>query len=444
MNLKRTFALFIFIIASGYFAYSQNSRELKRTFVDAEYRLLYNEYKEALPLFLQLYDAGITTPNIKYRIGQCYLQIPGEKEKAIPYLEEAVENISNNYNVGYFEQEKAPVEALYQLGVAYRITDRIEEALSYFKSYKTKIRPTNQEANKLVDAEIEACNNALALKKRPTNLLEQNLGKKINSSFSNTHAVVSGDETRIVFLSELQFYDAIFFSQKINGQWVTAKNVSLQFESSRPLKPVHLSYDGNTLYLCRDDNNDFNFYVSTFEKNKWTPVVPLSEKINSAAFEEHLCTTKDGNIIYFTSNRDGGFGGYDIYKSVKDENGEWQDPVNLGETINTPFDEAFPCITEDRKKLYFSSQGHLNMGGLDIFYSTFENGQWQKPVNMGFPINTTDDDQWFFPLKNGQIAYISKVKPNGYGKMDIYRLNLYEREYIPEMEKNLNANQPKN
>jgi hypothetical protein len=430
--MKNYLLLFLILLLSFKPAIPQSKRELKRKFVDAEYRLLYNEYREALPLYLELYEAGKKTPNIKYRIGQCYLQIPGEKKKAIPYLEEAVADVTNDYEVGHYDEDKAPLKAIYFLGVGYRIENKINKALQIFKNYKEKIDPEKKEANKLVDAQIEACNIALELRKRPINVFEKNLGKTINSSFSNVNAVVSGDEKKIVFVSELQFYDAIFFSQKVNGKWSSAKNISLQFESPRPLKPVYLSYDGNTLYLCRNDNNDFNFYVSTFKENKWSPVEPLSDEINSDAFEKHMCTTKDGNIIYFTSNREGGQGGFDIYKSIKDENGEWQEPENLGKTINTPFDEATPFITNDRKQFYFSSKGHKNMGGYDVFSSIKKNGKWQKPKNMGFPINTTDNDLFFYPLKNGKIAYYSRVKPSGYGKMDIYKLTLLEREYIPD------------
>ncbi len=417
---------------------AQNEREEKRTFVDAEYHLLYNEYEEALPLFKELYEGGRKNANINYRLGQCYLHIKGEKEKALPHLKKATNNITTNYAVGYFDEEKAPQKTLYYLGVAYRTNNEIEKAINTFKSYKEKIQ-NDQEELKRVKAEIKACSTALELKKRPINVLEKNLGKKINSSRTEIHPVVSGDQSTLVYVSKLKFYDAIFFSKKIDGKWSSPKNISLDFESPRPMKPVHLSYDGKTLYLIRNDNNDFNIYISEFNKNRWSPVEFLSDKINSDAFEKHASTTKDGNVLYFTSNRQGGYGGYDIYKSFKDENGEWSEPENLGSVINTEFNESAPFITENRKKLYFSSEGHKNMGGYDVLYSEKKNNSWGKPVNMGFPINTTDNDKFFFPLKNGKIAYFSKIKPDNYGKTDIYKLELYKRENIPAQEENLKA-----
>jgi len=440
IHLKLIILLILFI---PFVSLAQSNRELKRTFVDAEYHLLYNEYKDALPLFEALYESGKQTANINYRIGQCYLHIDGEKEKAVPYLRRAVDNITGEYDVGHFDEDKAPKKALYYLGVAYRMTNDIEKAIKTFNSYKEKVQD-NQEELKLVNAEIKACNTAIELRKRPTNMFEKNMGKRINSSNSDLCPVVSGDRNRMVFVRKLKFYDAIFFSQKIDGKWSSAKNVSLEFESPRPLRPVHLSYDGETLYLVRNDNNDYNIYISKFLKNRWSPVEPLSDKINSGSFEMHASTTKDGNILYFTSNRDDGYGGYDIYKSFKDENGDWSEPENLGGTINTAFDEATPFITEKREKLYFSSKGHKNMGGYDIFYSERNNDTWRNPVNMGFPINTTDNDKFFFPLKNGKIAYYPRIKPKNYGKTDIYKLELYKRENIPIQEENLDISESKN
>ncbi|MGM0497663.1 MAG: tetratricopeptide repeat protein [Bacteroidota bacterium] len=435
--------LLFFLLFIPFICFSQSQRKLKRTFVDAEYHLLYEEYEDALPLFEELYESGKKTANINYRLGQCYLHIEGEKEKAVSYLEEAADNTTGEYDVGHFDEDKAPEKVFYYLGVAYRTNNHIDKAIKTFKTYKDKVQD-DQEELKLVDAEIEACSTALELKERPTNMFEKNMGKRINSSNAELYPVVSGDQTKMVFVRKLKFYDAIFFSKKVDGKWSSAKNVSLEFESPRPLRPVHLSYDGETLYLIRNDNNEYNIYISKFSKNRWSPVEPLSDKINSDAYEMYASTTKDGNILYFTSNRDGGYGGSDIYKSVKDENGEWSEPENLGSTINTPFDEAAPFITENREKLFFSSKGHNNMGGYDIFYSEKKNNNWSKPVNMGYPINTTDDDKFFFPVKNGKIAYFPKIKPDNYGKTDVYKLELYKRENIPEQEEELDVSGDKN
>jgi WD40 repeat protein len=419
-------------------SHSQTKKELKRLFINGEFSLIYKEYREALPSFTALYDAGRRDANIKHRIGLCYLNIPNQKEKSIIYFEDATENISLDYNVGLYTERNAPIETYLYLGMAYRVNRKLEEAITAFNKYKEYLKPEEKEKIKIVDAEITACKNALELNKIPTSIIESNLGRNINSKFNNINPLVSEDEETIIFTSELRFYDGIFSSKKRDGRWLPARNISLDFNSENPLNPVYLTKDGNTLYLMSNDNDDFNIYTSRFVDGLWREPEKLNSNINSSAAETYACVSDDGKTLYFTSDREGGFGGFDIYKSEIDVEGNWQAAVNLGGTINSSFDEASPFITEDNSSFYFSSQGHFNIGGFDIFKSEKSGSGWQKPENLGFPFNTTDDDLFFFPLKNGEIAYYSKFKESGYGENDIYRIQIFERENIPEKEKELN------
>lgn len=430
--------IILFIIFSVFnTVQSQNKKDLKRAYINGEFALIYEEYREALPYFLELYDAGRRDANIKHRIGYCYLNIPNQKDKAILYLEEAVANISENYSVGVFTEREAPIESYLYLGMAYRVDNQLNKAIASFEKYKELLDPKDEEENKIVDAEITACRNALELTKIPTSIFESNLGKNINNSFNNISPLVSGDEETIVFVSELRFYDGIFSSKKRDGRWLPARNISLDFNSDNPITPVYLTRDGNTLYLMKNDNDNLNLYTSRFNDGIWSIPEKLNNNINTGASESHACVSDNGLTLYFTSNRKGGFGGFDIYKSTIDSEGNWGPPVNLGATINSSFDEVTPFITEDGENLYFSSQGHFNIGGFDIFRAKKQGANWQKPENLGFPFNTTDDDIFFFPLNNGETAYYSKFKETGYGNNDIYRIKIFERENIPEMENEL-------
>ncbi|MFC2096423.1 hypothetical protein ACFLQ3_01835 [Bacteroidota bacterium] len=366
--MKR-FLIALILITSVFFStQSQNKKDLKRAYINGEFSLIYEEYREALPFFMELYDAGRRDANIKHRIGLCYLNIPNQKDNAIKYLEEAVNNISENYSVGNYLEREAPPESYLYLGMAYRVNNQLHDAISAFKKYKKLVNPKDEEHNKIVNAEITACNNALELEKTPTSIIESNLGKNINSSFNNINPLVSEDEETIVFVSELRFYDGIFSSKKRDGRWLPARNISLDFNSDNPIMPVYLTKDGNTLYLMKNDNDDFNLYTSRFNDGVWGELEKLNN-INTSAAETHACVSDDGLTLYFTSDRKGGFGGFDIYKSSIDSEGNWGAPENLGGTINSSFDEATPFITEDGKTLYFSSQGHFNIGGFDIFFS---------------------------------------------------------------------------
>jgi hypothetical protein len=168
-------------------------------------------------------------------------------------------------------------------------------------------------------------------------------------------------------------------------------------------------------------------------KGKWTAIKKLNDNINTKYWESHASVSYDGKTLYFTSNRKGGYGGLDIYSSTRaDVNQDnWEKPVNLGPDINTPFNEETPFISPDGKTLYFSSYGHFNMGGYDIFYSNLlENGKWSVPLNMGYPINTTDDDLFYVPVQDGNFAYVCRYYPEeNYGKTDIYRVEIFSSQH---------------
>jgi hypothetical protein len=424
------------ILLSTNIGFAQKKVDLKETFLEAESYMLFEEYKEALPLYLELYKAYPNNDNYSFRIGQCYLNIPNEKEKAIFYLEKAVNNIDPKYKEGRFKESKAPMEAYYELGSAYRVNNKLDKASSTYKKFKKMLDPVVFNST-LVDDQIKCCEVAHELMENPVYVVEKNLGEQINSNFSETNPVVSADENVLVYTSKLKFYDAIFYSTKVNGEWSGPINLVPDLGVDGECYPTGISSDGKELFLYKSDEYQGNLYVSRFENGKWSKVKKLNDNINTKYWESHASVSPDGKTLYFTSNRKGGYGGLDIYKSTRTStsNDNWGPAVNLGPSINTPYNEDTPFPTEDGKTIYFSSYGHLNMGGYDIFYSTLmDNNQWSVPLNVGYPINTTDDDMFFVPVKDGSIAYYSKYDKNGYGQNDIYRMEIFSglhpRKYI--------------
>jgi len=173
------------------------------------------------------------------------------------------------------------------------------------------------------------------------------------------------------------------------------------------VKFAGISPDGEQIFVQLGDSVNTNIYYGKNFLKTCNQLVPFNENINSKYHEGNLSIVPDNNTLYFSSNRPGGYGGFDIYKSEKDESGEWGKAVNLGSVVNSEYDETSPFIHPNGKKLFFSSNGHKTMGGFDIFEVTFNGKDWEEVKNIGYPINTTYDDESFSMTAKGNSAYFS-------------------------------------
>ncbi len=408
---------------------SQSKAELKKFFYEGESWILFEDYKDALPFYQQLLKAYPDNSNFKYRIGQCYLNTPGEKDKAMTYLEDAVKNINTRYKAGRFRETGAPYDALYYLANAYRINNKLDQAVETYELFMKNMDPMVYDSS-VVTLQIQSCLNAKDLMKTPLYIKENNLGKGINESTSEFNPVFSDDENLLVFSRSEAFYNAILYSVKSTNQWGSSVNMNELLKVDKDFFPTSISKDSKNLYLYSSVDYDGDIYTTRFENGIWTPVIKLNDKINTKYWESHATISHDNKKLYFTSNRKGGFGGLDIYVSEIDSTGNWGVPVNLGPVINTPYNEETPFLSKDDKKLFFSSQGHYTMGGYDIFISSLlPNGEWSVPQNIGYPLNTTDDDIFFNPLDQGYEGYLSKYSPDGYGKQDIYKVEIFSEQH---------------
>jgi tetratricopeptide (TPR) repeat protein len=421
---------------SGKPLFSQEEEsKLKEAFLEAESYFLFEEYKDALPLYQRILNADPENYSIQYKVGVCYLNDVYQKHKSIQYLEKAVKGTSPDYKQNSFKERMAPLEAFYYLGNAYRVNNRLNEAIEAYKQFKQVLDPAVYDVE-LVDEQIKACKVAADLQSRPTYYISENLGEPVNSRFEDINPIISGDETAMAFTRKLQFYDAVFYSQKKDGKWTEPVNLTPFFMVDGNTYCTGLSYDGKEMYLYRLDGFDGNLYVSRRTGDEWSKLVKLNDNINTKYWESHASLSKDGKTLYFTSNRKEGYGGLDIYKSERKHGDDWGPAINLGPVINSKYNEETPFISEDGKTLFFSSLGHYSMGDYDIFYSSrLDNGQWAKPVNMGYPLNTTGDDLFFTPVKNGEYAYYSMYDAaEGQGLCDIYKLevfsDLHPRKFI--------------
>ena len=215
------------------------------------------------------------------------------------------------------------------------------------------------------------------------------------------------------------FYEDIYLSYNKNGLWSEAKQMKNNFNKKTNDAIIGLSHDGKEIFLYRDTKHG-DIYLANREDDTWTRPMPIKE-INTGYQESSACFSFDKQTIYFVSDKPGGYGGRDIYYSNKKDDGTWGIPLNLGRTINTKYDEERLYIHPNGKTIFFSSKGHNSMGGYDIFLSELdENGEWGKPENLGYPINGPDDEISFVITAEGNRGYYSSYRPGGKGDRDIY------------------------
>ena len=420
----------VILVAHAVSLAGQTKSSLRELFVSAEGDLLFEDYAEALPKYMSLLQIYPENYNLYYRIGQCYLNTPGEKDKAISWLETAAGHINPEYRGGRLRETGAPYDALYFLANAYRIANDFDRALETYDLFLKDVDSEKYDTA-LVRFQMQTCHNAREMMRKPVFITDRNLGSTINDRFSESNPVISNDENTLLFTRELQFYDAIFWSRNVDGQWTEPVNLTPQLGIDQDYYTSSLSADGRTLLMYRTDTYDGNIYLSRLEGDTWTKVEKLNGNVNTRYWESHATMSSDGKKLFFTSNRRESIGGLDIFVSARDSTGNWGPALNIGPGINTVYNEETPFLANNDSTLFFSSRGHFNMGGYDIFRSDMgPDGQWSAPVNIGYPLNTSDDDLFFTPVRSGDKGYHARFADDGFGRMDLFSCSFY-REATP-------------
>lgn len=404
--------------------------DYRQNFVQGNLLIEEGNWPMALIYFQEAYKTDSTVPNVNYKMGICYLNSYSHKRESLLFLRRASKNVKRNYDPYDAAEKKAPEITFYYLAQAYHFNYKFDSAISYFESYKAILGTRDPLLSRDIDMRIGWANNAKEFMSTPLDLTITNMGDSINGPHPDYGAVMSVDEQMIFFTSRRfgetmidgNYYEDILVSEKkLDGTWTSAHPISPYINTPTNEATISLSTDGQTLFLYRDDNGG-DIFSSTTMNGQWMAPLPLGSDINTRYWETHACMSADGNTLYFVSDRPGGFGGRDIYRCVKLPNSRWSKALNLGPTINTDQDEDAPFIHPDQHTLFFSSKGHKSMGGFDIFFTSKndETGMWAPPINMGYPINTPDDDVFYMTSPDGKRAYFSSVREGGYGEKDIY------------------------
>jgi hypothetical protein len=435
-QLLRTFLFFIIIaigvntsFASNSLSTTDKTNKRKKTKM-AKIYFANKNYGEAAPVLYDLLLLDRKNADLNNMLGVCYFNLESEKEKSTEYLEKAIRYTKSKNNI--------PLAYYYNLGKSYHINYQFSKAIRTYNNLLNLVPRGDVQYISEIEHEIEICRNAIQLTENPVNITVENLGNSINTEYAEHSPGVTADETTMVFTSRRngtgskvdkdgQFFEDIYISKQVNGAWSEPKGISILNTKDHDAS-ISISADGQEIYVYKagyynnNESNGGDIYVSKLNGENWTRPQKLHSDINSPSKESHISISADGRTIYFSSDRPGGYGKMDIYSVKKLPNGKWGPAQNLGPNINTIYDDEAPFIHHDGTNLYFSSKGHKTMGGFDVFKSSFENGSWKKPVNIGFPINSTKEDIYYTPTPDGKRAYMASYRKGSYGRADIFRI----------------------
>jgi len=384
-------------------------------------------FKEALSEYLELLKTAPNDIKFNYRTGICYLNTNIDKSNAIPYLEKVVAS------------EKPDHNSYYLLGRAYSFAYRFPKAIKMFEQFK-EINKGNNENLQDVEKQIEYAYTAIEIMKFPLDVRFENMGPSINSTSPDYYPFVPLDESYLIYntkrddgsnhLPDGSYNSEIYISKVKNGTYANSRKLDQNVNTLNGSEEIiGLSADGKHLLFYYDNEEHYgDLFIADYKNGSIKNIVKLPKVVNSKSHEIAASISKFGDVIYFASDRDGGYGGVDIYSSRKLPNGKWAPAQNLGPSINTQYDEDFPNVTSDNKTLYFSSKGHTSMGGYDIFKATWNSVKrnWGDVKNIGYPLNTPEDNMNFRASKTGRTGYISALRAKGYGDLDIYSVTFNE------------------
>jgi tetratricopeptide (TPR) repeat protein len=404
------------------FGQKKNSKGSPRLIADAQAAFEEGHFTDALRDYELLAASSPESSLFQLRAGVCLMNLQ-QPEKALPYLFKA--------------RDQGDVQAFYYIGRAFHMLERLDEAIDALNMFKVKSEPSVYLQSD-VEKQIRIVRTAKKFMSKPHKMNISNLGKNVNSPYDDYSPVFSADVTEIFFTSRREggvgnerdtdgdYFEDIYKAELESGTWQKPENLGTPINSSKHDAVISLSADGQYMLLYRTTvGYSGDLYIAALQGDRWSDPEKLNEEINSPYWEPSAALSPDGREIYFSSNRPGGYGGRDLYVSRKLPNGEWAKPRNLGPVINTTEDEDAPFMHPDGKTFYFSSRGHENMGSFDIFSTVkLEDNFWSEPANMGYPINTVGDDIFFVISADNDKGYYSSDKEGGYGKKDIYRIDL--------------------
>lgn len=425
-KLRNYLLLSIAFVFSFSFIYAQNDKSFNANLKHANEQFSYDNYSLALPMFHELYQQDSTNIEVNYKYGICIYQII-DKQRAINYLEKS----KSEY-----------IDAYFYLAQVYHYLEKFNKALDYYNYYEnsTKIKTFTPKDVEFLRAKTLT---AQLLQRKPVNVLVKNLGKTINSGYPEYAPLISGDQNTLFFTSRRKgstgnlkdpnynYFEDIYISKFENEKWQQPQNIGPPINTITHDAGVALTRDGKILYIYRTSKEltTGDLFYSELKDGKWSEPKKMDPDVNSKmGTETSACLSPDEKTLYFSSDREGGYGGKDLYMVRQLPNKKWSLATNLGSIINTPYNDDAPFISPDGSKLYFCSRGHENIGGYDIFMSEInDDGTFTPPLNVGYPINSVADDIYYCQTLDETKSYFSSNRVGGYGQSDIYVINVLDK-----------------
>jgi outer membrane protein OmpA-like peptidoglycan-associated protein/tetratricopeptide (TPR) repeat protein len=397
--------------------------------------------------YVQAAELDPSNIEANYMAGRTYLET-NYKSRATKYLLRVYE-LNPNYKFNI----------LYMIGQAYQYGLEFENAIEYYNLFLDKLSQSGGRGDDQITADevqrrVYECGNGLEYLNAPLDYEIENVGSSINSEWDDFAPVLNADESFMVFTTRRQegnlnadvtdrllYYEDIFYSEKTGDNWGYAQNLGMPVNSPYHDSNIAMNAEGDQLYIYKSQNGGDIFLSEREESGAWKDPVPLNENINSTFSENSVSVSPDGTTLFFSSDRPitPDKTDLDIYYSKLDRKGNWGVAKNLGTIINTPYDEDGPFLDYDGKTLYFSSKGHKGMGGYDIYKTVYDSTTdlWSEPVNLGYPMNSPDNDIYFVSTRDGKRGYYASAREDGLGFTDIYHIRLAKLEEAPEMASNV-------
>lgn len=392
-------------------------------------------YRASIPFYEQVLAKEPDNALAYLRAGISYMSF--DKEKASDYIYKAQRL-----------KPKVAKDIDYWLGRVDHINYNFDDAITHYQSAQTTMKKSDPRREEIA-LRIQHSKNAKVQFNTPKDIFIKNLGPVINTIASEHSPVISQDDKLLIYTSrgsnvtgantkkgvatDGEYFEDIFEARKLgDDQWDTPRSLSGVLNGKGHDASIQLFDSDSKLLMYRQDEDGDIFYTQK-ESGEWTQPIKLNKNINTKRFQSDAHITPDGLTMYFSTTEFSDNNTLDIYYSTRTAGGDWGPAKSVGSTVNTTeYDEDSPYLSRDGKTLFFASRGHDTMGGYDIFKSAWDEGskRWGKPVNMGYPINTPDDDSYYRLSADGSYAYLSSYRIGGYGEKDIYTINYIKNVII--------------